>query len=403
MRYLFINEVVGTTSTGKIVADQYRKAIAEGNEAVVAYGRWANNCDDVKTFRIGTDNDVKIHGIMTRLFDRHGLCSTRATEKFIIWADEYEPDVVWLHNLHGYYINYEVLFRWMKQHPERQYYWTLHDCWSFTGHCSHFTYVKCDKWRMGCNGCVQKREYPASILLSNSADNYRRKQVSFSGVKNLTIITPSKWLADLVKQSILKEYPVEVRYNTVDKNTFKPTASDFREKNGLQDKKIILAVANIWNERKGLPDVLRLRSMLDDNYAVIIVGLTGSQIREIFDKETNVEEITTVNVLKEEAKKQELHNKVIEPSVEYLYKAITDNRVGDEYKNNKTEALLFCIKRTNNPEELAAIYTAADFFINPTYEDNYPTVNLEAQACGTSVITYDTGGCKETIETSVSN
>lgn len=158
----------------------------------------------------------------------------------------------------------------------------------------------------------------------------------------MTLITPSQWLADLVKQSFLKEYPVEVHYNTIDTNVFKPTLSDFRERYGLVGKKIVLGVASKWDERKGLRDFYKLATMLDDQYAIVLVGLSEKQIKEL-----------------------------------------SKNILG--------------IRRTNSPQELAAIYTAADVFFNPTYEDNYPTVNLEAEACGTRVVTYDTGGCRETI------
>ena len=158
----------------------------------------------------------------------------------------------------------------------------------------------------------------------------------------MTLITPSNWLADLVKQSFLKEYPVEVHYNTIDKTIFKPTPSDFRQRYGLENKKIVLGVANIWDERKGLRDFYKLAQMLDDKYVVVLVGLSKKQMKEL-------------------------------------------------PKNIKG------IMRTNSPQELAEIYTAADVFLNPTYEDNYPTVNLEAEACGTRVITYDTGGCRETV------
>ena len=219
---------------------------------------------------------------------------------------------------------------------------SLHCCGAFTGYCSHFPAVKFEQWMSYCSYCPQLRRYPACYAMSSVIKNFDRKRAAFTGVKNMTIITPSKWLADLVKQSFLKEYPVEVHYNTIDTNVFKPTPSDFRERYGLQDKFIVLGVANVWEERKGLYDFYKLAQMLDDRYAIVLVGLSKKQI-----------------------------------------KALPKNIRG--------------IERTNSPQELAAIYTAADVFVNPTYEDNYPTVNLEAQACGTRVITYDTGGCKETL------
>ena len=329
MKVLFINSVCGIGSTGRICTDLAQQLEAEGNEVKIAYGRKGTVPEQFQKYavRIGTDFDCKIHAIQTRLFDTHGFGSKHATKEFLKWAEEYKPDLVWLHNLHGYYINVEMLFDWIKKHPEMQVKWTLHDCWAFTGHCSY---------------CSQLRRYPACFAMSSVSKNFERKRKAFTGVKNMTLITPSKWLADLTRQSFLKEYPVEVHYNTIDTSIFKPTPSDFRERYGLQDKIIVLGVANVWEDRKGLFDFYKLAEMLDDRYAIVLVGLSEKQIKDL-------------------------------------------------PKNIKG------IQRTNSPQELAAIYTAADVFVNPTYEDNYPTVNLEAQACGTKVITYDTGGCKETL------
>lgn len=331
MRVLLINEVFGTTSTGKICAQIAEQMEAKGHEVKVAFGRWPDVPEKYQRFAhyIGSDFDVKLHALQTRLFDTHGFGSKHATKEFLKWAEEYKPDLLWLHNLHGYYINVEMLFDWIKKHPEMQVKWTLHDCWAFTGHCSY---------------CSQLRRYPACFAMSNVGKNFERKRKAFTNVKNMTLITPSKWLADLTRQSFLKEYPVEVHYNTIDTNIFKPTPSDFRDRYSLQNKIIVLGVANVWEDRKGLFDFYKLAQMLDDKYAIVLVGLSEKQIKDL-------------------------------------------------PKNIKG------IQRTNSPQELAAIYTAAEVFVNPTYEDNYPTVNLEAQACGTSVITYDIGGCRETLYT----
>lgn len=335
MKVLFINSVCGIGSTGRICTDLAQQLEAEGNEVKIAYGRKGTVPKRFQKYaiRIGTDFDCKMHAIQTRLFDTHGFGSKRATKEFLKWAEEYKPDLLWLHNLHGYYINVEMLFDWIKKHPEMQVKWTLHDCWAFTGHCSY---------------CSQLRRYPACFAMSSVSKNFKRKRKAFTGVKNMTLITPSKWLADLTRQSFLKEYPVEVHYNTIDTSIFKPTPSDFRERYGLQDKIIVLGVANVWEDRKGLFDFYKLAEMLDDRYVIVLVGLSEKQIKNL-------------------------------------------------PKNIKG------IQRTNSPQELAAIYTAADVFVNPTYEDNYPTVNLESQACGTKVITYDTGGCIETLYTAESN
>lgn len=329
MKVLFINSVCGIGSTGRICTDLAQQFSDEGHEVKIAYGRKGIVPEQFKRYavRIGTDFDCKVHAIQTRLFDTHGFGSKRATKEFLKWAEQYKPDLLWLHNIHGYYINVEMLFAWIKKHPEMQVKWTLHDCWAFTGHCSH---------------CHQLCRYPACYAISNVSKNFERKRKAFTGVENMTLITPSKWLADLTRQSFLKDYPVEVHYNTIDTSIFKPTPSDFRERYGLQDKIIVLGVANSWENRKGLSDFYKLSQMLDDRYTIVLVGLNKIQMKEL-----------------------------------------PKNVIG--------------IERTNSPRELAEIYTAANVFVNPTYEDNYPTVNLEAQCCGTRVITYDTGGCKETI------
>ena len=338
-----INSVCGIRSTGRICTDLAAALEAQGYEVKIAYGREAVPEKYGKyAVRIGSDMGVKAHGLHTRLFDRHGLGSKRATKTFLTWADEYDPDMLWLHNIHGYYINYELLFDWIKSRPNMKVKWTLHDCWAFTGHCSHFTLVNCSKWLSHCEKCPQKKDYPSSLFLDNCRDNFVRKKAAFCDVSNMTIITPSQWLANLVGQSFLKDYPVEVHYNQIDTSVFKPSPSDFRSSYGLVDKKIVLGVASVWNISKGLNDFFALADMLDDDWRIVLVGLTEKQIE-----------------------------------------SLKPNMLG--------------IHRTNNTKALAEIYSAADVFFNPTYEDTYPTVNLEAEACGTPVITYATGGSPETL------
>lgn len=343
MRVLMINVVCGIRSTGRICTDFAAEMEAEGHEVKIAYGR-----EDVPVqyrkyaIRIGNRMDVYLHGIESRLLDAHGLGSKHATIEFLKWADKYDPDLLWLHNIHGYYINYELLFDWIKNRSDMQVKWTLHDCWAFTGHCSYFTIARCESWKTGCEHCPQTKKYPSSLLLDNSKDNYTRKKEAFTGVKGLTIITPSKWLAGLVKQSFLKDYPTEVQYNTINTSIFKPTPSDFRERYMLSNKKIILGVASVWDDRKGLDDFIQLSNMLENDYKIVLVGLSDKQIKALPEK-------------------------------------------------------ILGLPHTNSTTELAEIYTAADVFVNPTHEDNYPTTNLEAQACGTTAITYNIGGSPESV------
>ena len=217
MNILWINAVCGTGSTGKICVAQAQQMEQQGHIVRIAYGRDGFVPEQYQKYgvRIGSDLGVRSHGVFTRLTDRHGFASRAATRAFLKWADTFDPQLLWLHNLHGYYINIEMLFHWIKSRPNMQVKWTLHDCWSFTGHCSHFDFIGCQKWKTGCCDCPQKGEYPASVLLDASRNNYGKKKELFTGVPNMTIITPSKWLAGLVKDSFLGGYSVEVEYNTV--------------------------------------------------------------------------------------------------------------------------------------------------------------------------------------------
>ncbi|QOS69951.1 glycosyltransferase [Eggerthella guodeyinii] len=287
---------------------------------------------------------VYAHGILSRLTDRVGFYSKRDTRRLLERLEAIDPDVVHLHNIHGYYINIEMIFEWLANH-RCQVKWTLHDCWAFTGHCPYFTYVNCDRWLASCHDCPQKREYPKSFLADASERNFHDKKHLFNLVPlgRMEIVTPSQWLADLVGRSFLSKYPVTVKHNTVDRSVFKPTPGDFRKRYSLEDKFVILGVASPWTERKGLDDFMRLAHYLDfSKCAIVLVGLSLKQI-----------------------------------------KVLPQGVIG--------------LTRTDSPQELVGIYSATDVFLNPTREDNYPTVNLEAEACGTPVVTYSTGGCPETV------
>ncbi len=341
MRVLIINSVCGTGSTGRICVDIADMLTEKGYQCKIAYGRKkADENFNNYAVRIGSDIGVRLHGVLSRIFDNTGFYSTCATKKFIKWIKKYDPDVINLHNLHGYYLNIKLLFEYLKE-SGKPVVWTLHDCWPFTGHCAYFCSANCTKWKTGADGCCpKKKEYPASLFIDNSKNNYKRKKQLITALSNLTIVTPSQWLADLTRKSFLSDFPVKVINNGINTDNFKATTGDFIKQNGLENKKILLGVASIWEQRKGLNDFFSLRELLDDNYAIVLVGLTEKQ-------------------------KQELPQGIIG------------------------------ITRTENVEQLAEIYTAADVLVNPTREENYPTVNLEAQACGTPVVTYDTGGSAE--------
>lgn len=339
MKYLFINSVAGFGSTGRIAAEACRELIAQGNECTLAFGRRKENCDDIPTVRIGSHLDCQLHGLESRLLDDQGFGSRRATRQFLDWVRSYDPDVIWLHNLHGYYINLDELFSYLRT-CGKKILWTLHDCWSFTGHCAYFDMAGCDKWKQGCHHCPQKGIYPKSVLLDGSRRNYEKKKALFTGIPNLTLIVPSQWLQRRVEESFLKEYPVEVRYNEVNRAVFKPTPGDFREKYGLEGKKILLGVASVWEERKGLKDFIALSRLLDDAYKIVLIGLTPEQIQ-----------------------------------------GLPENVLG--------------LLRMDSPQKLAEAYTAADVFLNPSLEETFGMTTLEATCCGTPAIVYRDTACEE--------
>lgn len=341
MRVLQLNSVCGVGSTGRIAVDLYDVLESRGHECMIAYGR--NTAPErVRTIKVGDRTSQFFHLAATRMMDNHGFMSDRATQVLIRQIEDYDPDVIHLHNIHGYYLHVGMLFEYLKK-AGKPVVWTLHDCWPFTGHCAYFDYVECQNWKSGCYECPQKDTYPVSKVMDNSTVNYIRKKSAFSGLDDLTIVTPSHWLANLVKESFLSSYPVKVIPNGIDLDTFRPVGSGFKKVHGLEGKVMILGVANIWERRKGLSDLVELSNRLKEDEVIVIVGVT------------------------------------------------------EEQKKNLPESIIG-ITRTDSVADLVKIYSAADVFVNPTYEDNFPTTNLEALACGTPVITYDTGGSPESLD-----
>lgn len=290
----------------------------------------------------GSLQENRIHYYLGSLLGRNGCFSHYGTRQLIGMLEEFQPDIIHLHNLHKFCINLPMLFQYLKKN-NASVVWTLHDCWSFTGQCPHFTMVKCDKWKYGCCNCPQTGGYPKSRI-DNSKRMYALKKQWFTGIEKMTIVTPSKWLANLVKQSFLKDYPVEVINNGIDLSIFKPTPSDFRDRYGIaQDKYIVLGVAFGWSERKGLDIFVELANRMDNCFQFVLVG--------------------------------------------------TDDETDNSLPQN-----VISIHRTQNQGELAQIYSAADLLVNPTREETYPTVNMESIACGTPVLTFNTGGSPEILD-----
>lgn len=342
MKVLMINSVCGRQSTGRIVSGIQEQLVAKGHECVVAYGESNSNakkCD----YHIGCEADRYIHALSTRVFDNTGFCSKVPTKRFVRFIQEYKPDIIHIHNLHGYYINIEILMVFLKQYG-KPVVWTFHDCWPFTGHCAHFDLIKCYKWKNICHNCPQVNIYPKSIK-DRSSKNYIIKKKLFDGIiPILKIVSPSEWLQDLVAQSFLKKADTCVIRNGIDIMVFKPRRSNLRAKYNLYDIKIILGVASVWDKRKGLEDFIRLSQKLEKGYIIVLIGLGGKELEMV-------------------------------------------------------EGLgIIGIKQTDNAIELAEWYSEAYIFFNPTYEDNFPTVNIEALACGTPVVTYNTGGSPECLD-----
>ncbi len=356
MRYVQINAYSGAWADS-IIFKKHRELIAAGEESWVFWARGKHEQDEHQQC-IASYPEVCLDVLQTRLDGKPGFHSKAITRRLLKKLDEIDPDVVHLHVLTGYYINVEMLFKWLIEHRCKVV-WTLHDCWDFTGHCIYFTYAKCDQWKTGCAfscSCPQKREYPEAWFAGDSRvrENYEKKRELFTAlpVERVQLITPSQWLADLVKQSYLGKYDVKVVHNDINADVFKPTPSQFRQRYSLEDRFVVLGVASKWSERKGLNDFMRLANELDPKeYAVVVIGLSKKQIRDV----------------------QRVANWII------------------------------ALPRTNGMKELAEAYSAADVLFNPTVEDNFPTVNLEAEACGLPVVTYNTGGCAETIHLSTSN
>ena len=342
MKYLFINSVAGYGSTGRIAAEKCRELMKEGHECVLAFGRARDGFEDVPTVRIGSKLDYQLHALHSRFLDNSGFGSLAATRRFLRWVREYDPDVIWLHNLHGYYIHLGELFTYLKT-CGKEVRWTLHDCWAFTGHCAYFDFAQCGKWKTGCENCPQKSSYPASVLVDNSCDNYRKKKRLFTGIPNLSLTVPSNWLKTRVQQSFLKDYPVSVVYNQVNANVFKPTAGSLRDRHGLQDKILLLGVASVWDARKGLEDFVELAKRLDDRFHIVLIGLSSQQRQDL-----------------------------------------PDNILG--------------LGRTACVEELVQWYTTADVFVNPSKEETFGMTTLEAQYCGTKAVVYRDTACEEIAE-----
>ncbi|MBR1578497.1 MAG: glycosyltransferase [Bacteroidales bacterium] len=345
-RLLQINPVVReNTSTGKIMRELGELAQEAGWESFIAYSRARDGVPQhsSKLIPVGSKFDLLVHWLATRLFDAHGLASKRATRQLIRRIKEIDPDVVQIHNVHGYFLHYPLLLDFLAQRG-KPVVWTVHDCWLFTGHCYHYAAAGCDRWQTHCHDCPQKHAFPASWLLDRSARNFEAKRRALTALPDFTLVTVSDWMRREVGKSFLQDVPCRVIHNGIDLHTFQPEPdADVRQRYGISTEHYVLAVASIWLPQKGLPDLVRLAGMLPADEGLVLVG-----------------------------------------------------RISEEQKAEFPAGVTF-IPRTEDANTLAALYSGALALLNPTWQDNYPTVNLEAIACGTPVITYRTGGSVESI------
>ena len=330
-------------STGKIMHGIKKACTEAGIDVLCASPITSTNRKKEPNFeykKIGTYWRRRFCSLLDRFSGKHDSHAKKATKKFLKELDKYKPDIIHLHNIHGSFLNIELLFDYINCRNLKLI-WTFHDCWPFTGHCAHFDMIACNKWQSHCHSCPILKSYPRTIVDSSSQE-FDRKRSLFNGVKNLTIVTPSNWLKQKVGNSFLNSWPCEVINNGIDLSIYKPTKGDFRDKHNLSHKKIILGVSFGWDYAKGLDVFIELSSMIPQEYKIVLVG--------------------------------------------------TDEKVDKLIPDN-----IISIHRTHDQSELAEIYSAADVFVNPTRQDTFPTVNMESLACGTPVITFKTGGSTEII------
>ena len=343
-KLLQINPVVRlNTSTGRIMKEIGEIAIAAGWESYIAYSGARDGVPQhsSRLIPVGNKLDLALHAVATRLFDAHGLASRRATKQLIRRIREIDPDIIHIHNVHGYWLNYPLLCQYL-QESGKPVIWTVHDCWLYTGHCYYYSAVGCDKWSTGCGHCPQKRAFPASWVFDRSARNWRDKQRAFGSLERLTIAPVSEWIRNEMSRSFLKDKQFQVIHNGIDLNVFKPEAAEGQERPAGT---VILGVASLWigHEEKGVRDFIQLAGLLREDEHLVLVGRMSEAQRAAFPANVKL------------------------------------------------------IERTENVGKLAALYAGATAFVNPTWQDNYPTVNLEAIACGTPVVTYRTGGSVEAV------
>ncbi len=347
MRVAHINVTSGL-STGRVATDICEVLQGLGHKALLCYSR-GYPPTRVPGFRVGNAADVWLHALQARLWDRAGFLSRGATRRLVKQLALYKPDIVHLHNLHGYYLDVRTLFAYLAE-AGVPVVWTLHDCWAFTGHCAYYSMAECERYRTGCGHCPQLSAYPAAFLVDQSARNWQQKRTAFESVPDLTLVTPSVWLGREVRRSFLGKRPVRVIPNGIDLTAFSPCdepdlLGDVVKRYGLKElsgKHMLLSVASTWDERKGLDDLVALSKRLREDMMIVVVGLT-------------------------------------------------------EHQRGQLPITMLGLPRTQSVRELRALYAAADLYLSLSHEETQGMTLLEALACGTQVLCYDATALPETV------
>lgn len=339
MKVVQINVTCGSGSTGNICLSVSELLSYNNVENYIIYSAGSSQYPLAKSYM--SRAETKIEALKSRVLGNYGFNSKSATKRLILLLERISPDIVHLHNLHGHNCNLSMLLDYLTK-KKIKIYWTFHDCWSFTGYCTHYDMIGCQKWLTKCEHCPQKSSYSWFFDKSKKLFEKKKELVSLMNKEQLTVVAPSWWIAKEAKRSFFKDCEIRVIHNGIDTQVFKPANSDIKKEYGCYGKYLVLGVAYIWNNRKGLDVFCRLAKSLPDDYRIILVGL--------------------INIGKAD---------------------IPDN--------------IITINRTSNVERLTELYTEADVFVNPTREEVLGLTNLEALACGTPVVTFNTGGCPECV------
>lgn len=340
MRVAQINSVCGQGSTGRITVELSEMLSNNGINNHIYYG--VGTSEFKSSTKFSSDLYVKYNILKTRLFGKHSFYSKTGTKRLIKFLKNYQPDVIHLHQPHGHYINIKLLINFINEH-EIPLVLTLHDCWIFTGHCVHFTVANCEKWKTGCGGCPQLKQYPKSLIFDRTAESFRDKNILLNSIKNVSFVAISDWIYSISKQSMIKNQKVFKIYNGIDTKIFLPKNVNYlRSMYDFQSKFVVLGMANKWITNNNTSNLSRFMEKMDDDVVFVLIGVTPDQKASLPRNVFGVERISDIN-------------------------------------------------------KLADFYSLADVFVNLSYEDSFGLVSAEALSCGTPVVAYNSTACGEIV------